>query len=77
MFVWNHHITLALFREFSQNKLLLMLANIRFGCNFIMIMQMIEVREALENVIMHRKFTKYVVILFNRQNGVQAHALAT
>ena len=40
-------------------------------------MQMIEVREALENVVMHHKFTEYVAILFNRQNGVQAHALAT
>ena len=51
--------------------------NTRFACNFIMIMRMIEVREALENVVMHRKFTEYVATLFNRQNGVQIHALAT
>ena len=77
LFVRNHHVTLAFFRDFSQNKLLLMLANTRFACNFIMIMQMIEVREALENVVMHHKFTKYVATLFNRQNDVQTHALAT
>ena len=77
LFVRNHHVTLALFREFLQNKMLLMLANTRFVCNFIMIMRMVEVREALENVVMHCKFIEYVAILFNRQNGVQAHALAT
>ena len=41
-----------------------------------MIMRMVEVREALENVVMHRKFVEYMATLFNRQNGVQAHALA-
>ena len=41
-----------------------------------MIMRMVEVREALENVVMHRKLVEYVSKLFNRQNGVQAHALA-
>ena len=40
-------------------------------------MRMIEIREALENVVMHCKFIEYVAILFNRQNGVQAHVLAT
>ena len=77
LFVRNHHVTLALFREFSQNKMLLMLANIRFACNFIMIIRMVEVREALENVVMHHKSVEYVATLFNCQNGVQAHALAT
>ena len=42
-----------------------------------MIMRMVEVREALENVVMHCKFVEYVATLFNRQNGVQARALAT
>ena len=42
-----------------------------------MIKQMVEVHEALENLVMHRKFVEYVVTLFNRQNGVQALALAT
>ena len=77
LFVRNHHVILALFREFSHNKMLLMPANTRFACNFIMIMQMVEIREALENVVMHRKFVEFVATLFNRQNGVQAHALAT
>ena len=27
-------------------------------------------------MVMHRKFVEYVSTLFNRQNGVQAHALA-
>ena len=49
LFVRNHHVTLALFREFLHNKMLLMPANTRFACNFIMIMRMVEVREALEN----------------------------
>ena len=61
----------------SKHKLLLMPVNTRFTYNFIMIMRMIEVRKALENVVMHRKFTKYLTTLFNLQNGVQAHALAT
>ena len=77
LFVRNHHVTLALFREFLHNKMLLMPANTRFACNFIMIMRMVEVREALENVVMHCKFVEYVATLFNRQNGVQADALAT
>ena len=77
LFVRNHHVTLALFREFLQNKMLLMPTNTRFACNFIMIMRMVEVREALENVVMHRKFVEYVATLFNRQNGVQTHTLAT
>ena len=38
---------------------------------------MVEVREALENMVMHCKFVEYVTTLLNRQNGVQAHALAT
>ena len=38
---------------------------------------MVEVREALENVVMHRKFVEYAATLFNRQNGVKAHALET
>ena len=77
LFVRNHHVTLALFREFSHNKMLLMPTNTQFAYNFIMIMRMVEVREVLENVVMHRKFVEYVATLFNRQNGVQAHALAT
>ena len=76
LFVRNLHVTLALFKEFLQNKMLLMPTNIRFACNFIMIMRMVEVREALENAVMHRKFVEYVATLFNHQNGVQAHALA-
>ena len=51
-------------------------ANTRFACNFIMIMLLVEVREALENVVMHCKFVEYMAILFNRQNGVQTYALA-
>ena len=42
-----------------------------------MIIRMIELRETLENMVMHRKFVKYVATFFNRQNGVQVHALAT
>ena len=57
-------------QRFLEKKSLLMPANTRFVCNFIMIMRMIEVREALENMVMHRKFTEYVATLFNHQNGV-------
>ena len=77
LFVRNHHITLAFFIEFLQNKSLLMPTNTRFVCNFIMIMRLIEVREALENVVMHRKFIEYVTTFFNCLNGLQSHALAT
>ena len=41
-----------------------------------MIMQMIEIKEALKNVVMHHKFTKYLATFFNRQNGLHSHALA-
>jgi hypothetical protein len=42
-----------------------------------MISRMLEVKNALEQVVIHPRWTKYVQSLFNRQNGSRAHALAS
>ncbi len=76
LFIRNHHTTMALFREYSKDKMLLVPAETRFACNFLMICRMLEVREALRNVVVHEQFMEYVGTLFNRQNGRRIHALA-
>jgi hypothetical protein len=38
---------------------------------------MLEVKNALEQVVIHPRWTEYVQSLFNRQNGNRAHALAS
>jgi hypothetical protein len=42
-----------------------------------MISRILEVKNALEQVVIHLRGTKYVRSLFNRQNGHHAHALAS
>lgn len=75
LYIRNHHVPMALFREAS-NLQLLMPAETRFACNLLMIQRLVEVRPALEEVVQHPNFTEYVAGLFNRQNGHRARALA-
>jgi hypothetical protein len=42
-----------------------------------MISRMFDVKNALEQVVIHPRWTEYVRSLFNRQNGHHAHALAS
>jgi hypothetical protein len=48
----------------------------RFVCNFLMINRMLEVRDALERVVIDPRWNKYIRTLFNRQNSHHAHVLA-
>jgi hypothetical protein len=48
LYMLNHHLTMALFGENSPRKSLIVLVDIRFACQFLMISQMIEVKNALK-----------------------------
>lgn len=76
LYIRNHHVTMALFREHSSNKSLVVPAETRFACNFLMISRMLEVRNALEAVVNDARWTEYTNTLFNRQNGHRSLALA-
>ena len=73
IYMCNHHVTMALFREHSLQKS----AKIQFACQFLMISWMLEVKNALEQVVIHPQWTEYVQSLFNKQNGNHAHSLAS
>ena len=75
LYIRNHHVPMALFREASRLQLIVP-AETRFACNLLMIQRLVEVRPALEEVVQHPTFTEYVAGLFNRQNGHRARALA-
>ncbi len=75
LYIRNHHVPMALFREASKLQLL-MPADTRFACNLLMIQRLIEVRPALEQVVRDPIFMDYVATLFNRQHGHRARALA-
>ena len=77
IYMRNHHVTMALFQEQSPQKSLTVLAEIRFACQFLMINPMLEVKNALEQVVIHPRWTKYMQSLFNKQNGNRAHAVAS
>jgi hypothetical protein len=77
LYMRNHHVTMALFREHSPRKSLIVPAEARFACQFLMISRMLKVKNALEQVVIHPRWTEYVRSLFNRQNGHHAHALAS
>jgi hypothetical protein len=77
IYIRNHHVTMALFREHSPRKSLVVPAETRFACQFFMISRMLEVKNALEQVVIHPRWTEYVQSLFNRQNGNRAHSLAS
>ena len=71
------HVPMALFRQFSPNLSLLLPAETRFACQFLMIRRLLKVKAALVQVVVHQKWEEYVNTLFNRQNGTRAHALAS
>jgi hypothetical protein len=48
IYMRNHHVTMALFRKHSLQKSLIVPADIRFACQFLMISRMLEVKNALE-----------------------------
>jgi hypothetical protein len=66
IYMRNHHVTMALFREHSLRKSLIVPAETRFACQFLMISRMLEVKNALEQVVIHPRWTKYVQNLFNK-----------
>jgi hypothetical protein len=49
-------------------KVLIVLADTRFACQFLMISQMLEVKNAFKQVVIHPRWTKYMQSLFNIQN---------
>ena len=75
IYMHNHHMTLALFRKHSPRKSLVVPMETRFTCQFLIISRMVEVKYALEQVVIHPWWAEYVQSLFNRQNGNHAHAL--
>jgi hypothetical protein len=76
LYIRNHHIPMALFRQVSRLSLIV-LPETRFACNLLMIRRLATVCDALVIVVQHARFTEYVNGLFNRQNGRRAHALAS
>jgi hypothetical protein len=76
-YMQNHHMTIALFQENSLRKSLIVLADTRFTCQFLIISRMLEMKNALEQVVIHPRWTEYMQNLFNKQNGHHAHALAS
>jgi hypothetical protein len=77
IYMRNHHMTMTLFQENSPRKSLIVLVDIRFACQFLMISQMLEMKNALEQVVIHPRWIEYVESLFNRQNRHRAHVLAS
>jgi hypothetical protein len=72
----NHHATMALYCHYSPRLSLKVPPETRFVCNFLMINRMLEVRDALERVVIDPRWNKYIRTLFNRQNSHHAHVLA-
>jgi hypothetical protein len=48
IYIRNHHVTMALYRHYSLRLLLKVPSETRFACNFLMIVCMLEVKDALE-----------------------------
>jgi hypothetical protein len=76
IYIRNHHATMALYRHYSPRLSLKVPPETRFACNFLMIARMLEVRDALEGMVIDPRWNEYVGTLFNRQNGHRAHTLA-
>lgn len=75
-YIRNCHVTIALSRQFSLKLSLILLAETRFGCQFLMISQLLMVKAALSQVVVHKKWKEYISTLFNCQSGHRSHALA-
>jgi hypothetical protein len=76
IYIRNHHATMALYRHYSPRLLLKVPPETRFVCNFLMIARLLEVRDALERMVIDPRWNEYVGALFNWQNGHRAHTLA-
>ena len=76
IYIRNRHVTMALFRQFNPKLSMILPAETRFGCQFLMITQLLKVKAALLQVVVHKRWEEYVYSLFNRQNGLRSHALA-
>jgi hypothetical protein len=66
---------MALYRQYSPRLSLKVPPETRFACNFLMINRMLEVKDALERVVIDPRWNEYVRTLFNWKNGHRAHAL--
>jgi hypothetical protein len=48
----------------------------RFACNFFMIASMLQIKDALEQIVIDSRWNEHMSTLFNQQNGHCAYALA-
>jgi hypothetical protein len=76
IYIRNHHATMTLYRHYSPRLSLKVPPETRFACNFLMIARMLEVRDALERMVIDPRWNEYVRTFFNRQNGHHTHTLA-
>jgi hypothetical protein len=67
---------MALYRHYSPRLSLKVPPETRFACNFLVIACMLEVRDALERMVIDPRWNEYMRTLFNRQNGHHALTLA-
>lgn len=66
VFVRGHHATQALFRHYSPNHILRMPADTRFATNFIMVDRLVQVRAALERMIIDDRWGAFMIELRGR-----------
>ena len=52
LYARRHHVTMALFRQFSPKLSLRIPAETRIACDYLMIHRLLEVKRALEQVVM-------------------------
>jgi hypothetical protein len=52
IYIQNHHAIVALYRHYSLRLSLKVLVETRFACNFLMIARMLQVKDALERMVM-------------------------
>jgi hypothetical protein len=67
---------MALYRHYSPRLSLKVPPETRFACNFFMIARMLEIKDAMERMVIDPRWNKYENTLFNRQNGHRTHTLA-
>jgi hypothetical protein len=67
IYIRNHHTTMALYCHYSPRLSLKVPPETRFACNFLMIARMLEIKDALERMVIDPRWNEYVKTLFNRQ----------
>jgi hypothetical protein len=65
IYIRNHHATMALYCQYSLRLSLKVPSETRFACNFLMINRMLEIKDALERVVIDPRWNEYVHTLFN------------